>query len=73
MHGNVAEWCGDDLPGNPKDPYGETLRAFRGGTWGSDWRNCRAATRFTHPQSMRINNLGLRLARVPVTVTEPAQ
>ena len=57
MHGNVWEWCEDGWHENyqnaPKDGsswnnnHSQTnLRILRGGSWGSDPRNCRSAYRF---------------------------
>jgi formylglycine-generating enzyme required for sulfatase activity len=63
MHGNVWEWCQDEL----KDDRGASRGVSRGGGWGHDAGYCRAAyRRTTDPPSHRGHDLGLRLARVPV-------
>jgi formylglycine-generating enzyme required for sulfatase activity len=54
MTGNVWEWCSDwegkdyyagSPSNNPKGPSTGALRVFRGGSWGSNARDCRAAGR----------------------------
>jgi formylglycine-generating enzyme required for sulfatase activity len=65
MHGNVAEWCQD---ADPKlvDPKGAPHRAYRGSSWNDlpvDWR---ASSRNIAEPDHRLNDRGLRLARVPV-------
>jgi formylglycine-generating enzyme required for sulfatase activity len=62
MHGNVWEWCQDEVKGDK----GASQRVFRGGGWLNDAGGCRAAYRDTYPPSNRHYNLALRLARVPV-------
>ncbi len=62
MHGNVWEWCDDA----EKAADGAVHRVFRGGSWHDDSGHCRAALRVGDPPSDRVNNLGVRLARVPV-------
>ena len=62
MHGNVWEWCQDEL----KDDKGASLRVHRGGSWGNDSGHCRAAFRDPNAPSLRHPHVGLRLARVPV-------
>jgi serine/threonine protein kinase/formylglycine-generating enzyme required for sulfatase activity len=61
MHGNVWEWCDD----TEKAPNGALLRVYRGGCWFNDSVYCGAANRDARTPSVRGNNLGLRLARVP--------
>jgi serine/threonine protein kinase/formylglycine-generating enzyme required for sulfatase activity len=58
MHGNIHEWCDDA-------EKAADLRVVRGGFWADDSVYCRAANRTTVAPSLRIRNLGLRLARVP--------
>jgi formylglycine-generating enzyme required for sulfatase activity len=67
MHGNVVEWCRDEVPGDPNDPKAASQRVRRGGSWYIASGHCRAAYRYTSPPSYRYYYLGLRLARVPVT------
>lgn len=64
MHGNVWEWCDDEL----KDDKGAAQRVNRGGGWIDDSRGCRAASRYTLAPSLRSYYLGLRLARVPANL-----
>jgi formylglycine-generating enzyme required for sulfatase activity len=66
MHGNVSEWCQDEVPADPKDPKGASRRVHRGGCWSSDSGSCQAADRnTTNPPSLLTQYVGLRLARVP--------
>ncbi len=71
MLGNVWEWCSDKwgsrYPEGPRiDPTGPTKggrRVLRGGAWGNDARNVRAAFRFGSARDLRSNDLGFRLSR----------
>ena len=67
MHGNVCEWCRDlygDYPLAPQvDPQGVSLAlargcVARGGSWQSESRNCRAASRFCYSPDFRSNFVG---------------
>jgi eukaryotic-like serine/threonine-protein kinase len=71
MHGNVHEWCDDTA----EDADGASTRLLRGGSWYDASKICRAALRNTHEPSHLENNLGFRLARVPVgpAVAVPAR
>ncbi len=60
MHGNVAEWCADNGPTGS--------RWTRGGSMDSIPAECRAGARTTRPAGVRVQSIGLRLARVPVEV-----
>ncbi len=60
MHGNVWQWCEDLLE------KGGSVRVFRGGCWNANGVNCQAAFRLGLAPSYRNNDLGFRLARVPV-------
>jgi formylglycine-generating enzyme required for sulfatase activity/serine/threonine protein kinase len=62
MHGNVWEWCDDE----EKVDKGASQRVIQGGSWDFDSGHCRAANRHAGPPSVRYDNLGVRLARVPV-------
>jgi formylglycine-generating enzyme required for sulfatase activity len=59
MHGNVWQWC-DDTEGLVDD------RFAMGGSWAREADCSRAARRDTAIRSLRQNQVGLRLARVPV-------
>ncbi len=63
MHGNVWEWCDDD--GRIDD--GTAHKIHRGGGWYNDAVHCRAVSRDRSPAALRLNGIGLRLARVPTT------
>jgi formylglycine-generating enzyme required for sulfatase activity len=53
MHGNVCEWCADELAGSytdatSVDPFGrgaDFIRVLRGGSWRSEPKDCRSASR----------------------------
>jgi formylglycine-generating enzyme required for sulfatase activity/tRNA A-37 threonylcarbamoyl transferase component Bud32 len=59
MHGNVWQWCADAFPR-------DAARVFRGGGWDNNGSDCRASLRNRPGPSYRFNNLGFRLAAVPV-------
>jgi formylglycine-generating enzyme required for sulfatase activity len=73
MHGNVWEWVNDyqheTYDGAPDDgtPWmrdGDVSRhVLRGGSWGDDPRNHRAANRYRITADSRVDNIGFRLAR----------
>ncbi|MFT5200462.1 MAG: sulfatase modifying factor 1, partial [Planctomycetota bacterium] len=74
MHGNVYEWCSDwsgNYPsGNAVDPSGPEsgeYRVFRGGSWFTYGRDCRAADRDGNTPSFRYSYLGFRLVRTAPT------
>jgi formylglycine-generating enzyme required for sulfatase activity len=69
LHGNLFEWTHDWWgafgSGALTDPVGESAgsgRVSRGGSWGDDEENGRAAYRFTNMPSYRTLGIGLRLA-----------
>jgi formylglycine-generating enzyme required for sulfatase activity len=72
MHGNVCEWCNDQYGeyhlAPQFDPKGVTLGqgcVARGGSWLSESRECRAASRFCYSPNFRCNFVGFRLVREP--------
>jgi formylglycine-generating enzyme required for sulfatase activity len=60
MHGNVSQWCADLYDPNV------ICRAYRGGSWGTGGAGCRASYRYGAAPAARGEDLGFRLARVPV-------
>jgi formylglycine-generating enzyme required for sulfatase activity len=77
MHGNVWEWCVDDMrtyqeqdevdPGLQflsavkEDIGNDSKRAIRGGSWGDEARYVRSADRYAGRRIYRYQDLGLRL------------
>jgi formylglycine-generating enzyme required for sulfatase activity len=66
MHGNVWEWCQDEIPDDANDPKAASRRAHRGGSWTHGSGHCQAAYRQVYAPSYRYSSIGMRLARVPV-------
>jgi formylglycine-generating enzyme required for sulfatase activity len=69
VHGNVFEWCSDRLGEYPKgavsDPAGPeegSPRVIRGGSWQYEAANCRSADRDRDDPSIRVSDLGFRVA-----------
>jgi formylglycine-generating enzyme required for sulfatase activity/energy-coupling factor transporter ATP-binding protein EcfA2 len=72
MAGNVLEWCFDWFGSdyykkspekNPKGPSNGSVRVLRGGYWGGDAPDCRAAYRDYVEPAGRDNDVGFRLLR----------
>jgi len=61
MHGNVSEWCLDEVPA----AAGASQRVSRGGSWVFPSVICRAAGRYVESPAYRHRSHGMRLARVP--------
>lgn len=59
MIGNVWEWCWDVYDPRVYGPY----RVFRGGGWCDQPRACRASCRRKSHPTLRVDDLGFRLAR----------
>ena len=73
MHGNVAEWCldwyGKYSTGLDIDPVGAeegSLRVYRGGSRVDYAYSCRSATRGNGEPGKIGENLGFRVALIPV-------
>ncbi|MFZ5564631.1 MAG: formylglycine-generating enzyme family protein [Thermodesulfobacteriota bacterium] len=75
LHGNVYEWCQDLYGPYPnykvEDPVGtparksDSYRVYRGGSWYSSARYCRAAYRGKEEPDYKYHNLGFRLVKNP--------
>ena len=68
MHGNVSEWCakrsGGNKPGSKSqqlDDEEKALRDLRGGSWGLNAGDCRAASRLRNAGTYRYFDLGMRV------------
>lgn len=61
MIGNAWEWCWDVFDPRVYGPY----RVFRGGGFADRPRGCRASCRRKSHPTLRIEDVGLRLARSP--------
>jgi len=57
MHGNVWQWTG---------PPNGSVRVGRGGAWNNNGQQSQAAYRGAIRPNDRSNDIGFRLARVPV-------
>ncbi|MBK8256825.1 MAG: formylglycine-generating enzyme family protein [Polyangiaceae bacterium] len=72
--GNVLEWCQDAWDGpypsnlpvtDPEPSHTGSLRVLRGGSWGSNARDVRAAYRYAYDPALADSNVGFRLVRGP--------
>ena len=73
MHGNVWEWCEDDVHDNyegaPTDGSAwlsadSNVKVIRGGSWCYNPRLCRSAFRFYDSRALRNSYFGFRVACV---------
>ena len=74
VHGNVMEWCRDQSSDYGSEGGGDgarpdsadrsAIRVFRGGSFFNPAANARSAYRLSVAPSFRINDLGLRPARL---------
>src|SRR5262249_17717523 len=72
MHGNVREWCADEVPADPKEPKGAARRVARGGCWHDGSGGTKAASPSMLLFSTSVHyEIGLRLARVPSGAPAP--
>ena len=69
MHGNVSEWCqdwygeyGPDSQTDPCGPKSGSAKVIRGGSWFSNAKNCRSASRFYWPSNSGSEFIGFRLS-----------
>lgn len=77
MHGNVSEWVWDyygeygiDEATNPTGSVTGNLKVYRGGGWNDFAKNMRSAYRATLEPEMGSFNIGIRLVRNAVRVSE---
>jgi formylglycine-generating enzyme required for sulfatase activity len=70
MHGNVSEWCqdwygeyGSDSQTDPCGPTAASGKVVRGGSWLSNAKNCRSASRFDWLPDSGIEFIGFRLVK----------
>lgn len=69
LHGNVREWCQDDLrmyaalaETDPRGPDRTRTRVVRGGSWYYGPEDSRSASRYNRPIDYRLNYYGFRVA-----------
>lgn len=70
MHGNVSEWCqdwygeyGSNSQTDPCGPKSASGKVVRGGSWLSNAKNCRSASRFNWLPDAGIEFIGFRLVK----------
>jgi formylglycine-generating enzyme required for sulfatase activity/serine/threonine protein kinase len=72
MHGNVFEWCHDNYgedyykqspEKDPQGPWGFSSQILRGGSWSSNSRDARSATRNRYSGDRRDSTFGFRVVR----------
>lgn len=76
MHGNVYEYCLDNLPANYKikdnavDPIGRLGGSVRGGAWNNPAKSCRSASNYSAdvPMSDMISGGGIRIVINPDSI-----
>lgn len=68
LHGNVREWCQDDLRNyttrsliNPRGRENTRTRVVRGGSWYYGPEDSRSASRYDRPIDYRLNYYGFRV------------
>ena len=81
VHGNVEEWVQDcwhsdytDAPNDGsawEDSCDIDNRVIRGGSWESSPADIRSASRAFESKTARLNILGFRVARSPLTIASP--
>jgi formylglycine-generating enzyme required for sulfatase activity len=74
MLGNVWEWCASLWEGS-EEVGASAHRVIRGGSWGNDARDVRAAYRYDFEPTNRSSNLGVRLCefREPSVVSSAGE
>ena len=72
LAGNVWEWCLNE-PEKPDNigTAGDASRVLRGGSFGNDTQDLRAAHRLDVPPVVRVNDVGFRVCRV-APIEKPA-
>ena len=80
MHGNVNQWCSDYLGSYPvrpvADPTGPgsgTFHVFRGGSFMTNFKLCRDASRNRNTPKVRIIDNGLRIIVIPHLPAAPSR
>jgi uncharacterized protein (TIGR02996 family) len=68
MHGNVREWCADNVRTytrkavkEPRGPESNRNRAVRGGSWYYRAEDSRSASRYSRPMDYRLEYYGFRV------------